>query len=120
MNGVYLKGMEQNEVSPFEPLQLNYEKYEEVNQFVRKHLSAEQKQRLEDVIRLLRGFESMFSLELLSSVDYLSVGEPHKKLPEIINELSKWNKRKKDLFQPNQIEIAYKHLQDYARDLSAN
>ena len=108
MNGVYLKGMEQNEVKPFESLQLNYQKYEEVNQFVHTSLSLKQRQRLDDVLKLLRGFESMFSLELLSSVDYLTVNQPNKELKDIIEELSKWSKRKRDIFQPHQIEIAYK------------
>lgn len=117
MNGVYLKGMEQNEVKPFESLQLNYQKYEEVNQFVHTSLSLKQRQRLDDVLKLLRGFESMFSLELLSSVDYLTVNQPNKELKDIIEELSKWSKRKRDIFQPHQIEIAYKHLQNYSNNL---
>jgi len=117
MNGVYLKGMEQNEVKPFEPLQLNYQKQEEVNQFIRNNLSFEQQRRLDDVLKLLRGFESMFSLELLSSVDYLTVDQPSKELKEIIHELYKWSKRKSELFQPHQIEIAYKHLQNYSNNL---
>ncbi len=117
MNGVYLKGMEQNEVKPFESLQLNYQKEEEVNQYVRKELSFEQQQRLNDVLKLLRGFESMFSLELLSSVDYLIVDQPNKELDKVIEELSNWSKRKREIFQSHQIEIAYKHLQNYSNNL---
>lgn len=39
VNGVYLKGLEQNQAKAFEPLLLNYERYAEVEQFIQSQLS---------------------------------------------------------------------------------
>lgn len=36
MNGTYLKGLEQGEAKPFEPLKLNYGKWEKVNAYVQQ------------------------------------------------------------------------------------
>ena len=72
VNGVYLKGLEQNQAKAFEPLLLNYERYAEVDQFIQSALSGVQRDRLQSVLRLIEGFESTYALELLASVDYAS------------------------------------------------
>ena len=46
LNGVYLSGMEQNEIKPFEPIQLNYSKFKEVEKYIETELTVEQKQRI--------------------------------------------------------------------------
>lgn len=110
LNGVYLKGMEQNVIKPFEPIRLDYDKYAEIEKYIRVNLSLEQQQRLKSVLKLIQGFESTFSMELLSSVDYLVSKEAVKSTDEILKHLSRWNPRKTDLFQPRHVKIAYDHL----------
>ena len=116
LNGVYLNGMEQNEVKPFEPLHLNYSKRSEINEYIDKKLSYEQKERMNDVMNLTKRFESTFSLELLATVDYIISTENTNDLSKIMEKVSKWNRRKNNLFQPAYVEIAYKHLMNYAEN----
>ncbi|MEM1120585.1 MAG: phosphatase, partial [Bacteroidota bacterium] len=117
LNGVYLKGLEQNITKPFDPLFLNYDRYVEVENYVNTQLSSAQRQRLTDVLNLLKGFESAFSLELLSTVDYLTIDNSNKDVDAIIKAIAAWSNRKTDLFQPKQIQIAYNHLQSHAKQL---
>jgi O-acetyl-ADP-ribose deacetylase (regulator of RNase III) len=117
LNGVYLKGMEQNQAKPFEPLLLNYEKYAEIEAFVTANTSSEQKQRLEDVIRLLRGFESTFALELLATVDYVLSTNKINDLEHVQSAIASWSNRKSNLFEKKQIEIAHNHLKNYSENI---
>jgi O-acetyl-ADP-ribose deacetylase (regulator of RNase III) len=114
LNGVYLKGLEQNTAKPFEPLKLNYEKWDEIQAYVETELSAEQRQRLHDVTNLVSRFESTFSLELLATVDFVVDKEKLKSTPEIMSAINAWNTRKTNLFQEKQVEIAMDRLRDYA------
>ena len=118
LNGVYLKGMEQNVVKPFEPLQLNYNKIDEIKAYIDTQISAAQRARLDNIIQLLIGYASSFSLELLASVDYLYAQDDKKDVNEIIRKLTDWNKRKTNLFDKRHVKIAYSHLQDHASALS--
>lgn len=113
INGDYIQGLEQNQAKAFEPLQLNYGRYNEVEEFVKTKLSGLQLERVESVLSLIRGFESTYALELLASVDYANKQEGLKQVDEIKTHIREWNKRKADLFQDEHIELAYKHLKEY-------
>ncbi|MCG1035512.1 type II toxin-antitoxin system antitoxin DNA ADP-ribosyl glycohydrolase DarG [Polaribacter sargassicola] len=114
LNGTFLKGMEQNMPKPFEPLQLNYNKFEEVNSYVKTQLNSEQIVRLESVIQLLNRFESTFALELLATVDYIKSNDSAKSVDEVLESISKWSTRKINLFKPQQVELALTHLSEYS------
>lgn len=114
LNGTYLKGMEQNMPKPFEPLQLNYNKFKEVNSYIKTKLKQEQIQRLEEVIQLLDRFESTFALELLATVDYIKSNQSAKNVEEVLESISNWSERKTNLFKPHQVEIALEHLSNYS------
>lgn len=118
LNGVYLRGMEQNVAKPFEPLFLNYEKKNEIAEYLDKTLSSEQKQRLEDVKKLLSRFESTHALELLATVDYIIHQYKTEATEEIMAIIKSWSKRKSNLFEPKHVAIAINHLKDNASDLS--
>ncbi len=117
LNGKYLKGMEQNDVKPFEYLILNYNRFKEVKKYIDSELSNEQRIRLDDVVKLLNGFESTYALELLATVDYVIKEHGSKDLEFVLNAVSKWNKRKANLFSKEHIEIAYKHLLQYSESI---
>lgn len=117
LNGVYLKGLEQNSVNPFEPLYLNYEKWGEIRHYVEKELDEEKRQRLEDVLDLVSRFESAFSLELLTTVDYIMDSQKTDDTIEILQNINSWSTRKKDLFQERQVEIAKDRLNEYKHNL---
>lgn len=110
LNGVYLKGMEQNTASPFEPLHLTYNKFDEIEAFIHSKLTADQKSRLDDVLQLIKMFESSFSLELLATVDYIMSTEGVSDIDGILTAIGAWNRRKENIFQADQVELAIRHL----------
>jgi O-acetyl-ADP-ribose deacetylase (regulator of RNase III) len=117
LNGVYLKGMEQNQTKPFEPLLLNYDKYSEIEYFIKVNTSVEQRQRLDDVLKLVRGFESTFALELLATVDFVNSNNKYNDIESVQSAIRLWSNRKSDLFENKQIEIAHNHLKNYAENI---
>lgn len=117
LNGVYLKGMEQNQAKPFEPLWLNYEKYSEIETYIKNTTDFEQKQRLDDVLKLLKGFESTFALELLATVDFVSTENRSNSISDVQKSIASWSDRKANLFENKQIEIAYNHLKNHSENI---
>lgn len=120
LNGVYLHGMEQNQVGPFESLHLNYEKQDEVNAYVDRELSAAQRDRVAGLLRLIDGFESAFSLELLATVDFLMNQRTEGLSKEDVREkIENWSSRKTKLFRTEYIELAQQQLNNYATTMFA-
>lgn len=97
---------------------MNYEKYSEIEQYIEKELKQEQRQRLTNVLNLIKGFQSTYALELLASVDFVKKDNNNINVNEIKHKIASWNKRKANLFEPKHIDIAYKHLQDYALSIA--
>lgn len=110
LNGVYIHGMEQKSAKAFEHLFLVYEKRGEINDYVQNTLTKDKKAILESVKHFIDGFESSFSLELLSSVDWILQQNPSASLNEIESRIQEWNNRKRDLFKRDYVRIAYNHL----------
>lgn len=117
VNGKYLKGLEQMNAKAFEPLELQYDKLKEVSEYVKKELSAEQRARLSNLIKLIDGFQSALSLEILATVDYVRKDKPGITQQDITQTIHKWSDRKKNLFQEKYIQIAANHLHDYSNRL---
>jgi uncharacterized protein YwgA len=113
LNGKYLTGLEQNQIGPFEPLKLNYKTLEEVKTYVSKELDASQQSRLSSVMKLVSGFESTFSLELLATVDYLLAEKGSKTKEEVLEEIEKWSERKTKVFKPHYIDTAMNRLKTH-------
>jgi O-acetyl-ADP-ribose deacetylase (regulator of RNase III) len=114
MNGKYLKGIEQMEAKPFEPIELNYDKRDEVMDYVKTQLSPEQKQRLSNLFKAIEGFESTLSLEILSSTHYTLKKNPELPKDALIKEVQ-WNERKQKLITPEYVELAYQHLKQHGQ-----
>jgi uncharacterized protein YwgA len=117
LNGVYLKGLEQMNVKPFETIELLYEQKEAISKYIRKEITAEKRQQLKNLIGLVEGFQSPHALEILASVDYLLKENPNATLEEVTNAIQSWNRRKKELFKPQQIKVVYEHLKNYQTTL---
>ena len=66
--------------------------------------------RLKKVAKLIRGFETPYGLELLSTVHWTIKHENKKEKSEIIDAIREWNKRKRNLFLPHHIQKTLKHL----------
>jgi O-acetyl-ADP-ribose deacetylase (regulator of RNase III) len=117
LNGKYLKGMEQMSIKPFEPLKLNYDRLPEVNSYVEKNLSQEQKGRLKNLFKVIEGFESSLSLEILASTHYLKSSDPEITEDQLFSKIQDWNPRKRNIIKKEYINIALNHLQNYGREL---
>lgn len=118
LNGVYLKGYEQKDLRPFDEFELVASKMEEVNDFLKENLSKEEKHRLEQVVALIDGFQSPYSLELLASVDFILKDNPAATSEQVQNEIAGWSSRKYKMFQPWQVQLAIRHLKSF-RELYA-
>jgi len=114
LNGVYLKGMEQGDAKPFESLRLNYEKWQEVSDYVNKQLNFEEAQRVKNLIKFLAGFTSELSLEILATVDFILAQHPKYNLDEVMNAIADWNIRKKELFKREHVQSAFEYLRNYS------
>jgi O-acetyl-ADP-ribose deacetylase (regulator of RNase III) len=117
INGYYLKGYEQKDAKPFEPLELLVEKSSEVKEFLEDNLTAEEKKRLDTVSSFIEGFESPYGLELLATIDFL-IEESHSLNIEVVKAgLQNWSQRKLELFKEQHVRLALEHLQKYSHQL---
>lgn len=115
LNGTYLKGLEQGQAKPFEPLRLNYEKWDQVKNYV-ENMAPNDRERLNQLLVFLRNFTSELSLEILASVDFILSQYPKYSVEQVANAL--WTARKKELFRQESIEKAYNHLHKYKLQMS--
>ena len=112
LNGSYIKGFEQMSATAFEPLAMQYDRINEVSEYIRTLDKAEQNS-LKETIRLISGFESTLALEVLATVDFIRHNNPGITLEGTINAIHNWSNRKTKLFKNEYIQIAYDHLDTF-------
>lgn len=110
LTGKYLKGLEQMKAKAFEPLELQYDRVQEVSEYVKTKLTREQRNRLKNLITLIDGFQSALSLEVLASVDYVLREKPGIQENEVVRTIQSWSERKRKLIQEKHVQIALQHL----------
>lgn len=113
LNGKYIKGLEQMNAKAFEPLDLQYDKLGELKEFVKKEFGPEQKAVLSNLVKLIDGFESALSLEILATVDFVKKENPGIDRDGISTKIAEWSERKQRLFRPKYIDIADHQLSQY-------
>ena len=118
LNGKYLKGLEQMSLKAFEPLELQYDKLAELKVYVNKEFSIEQRTRIANLVKLIDGFESALSLEILATVDFVKKENPGIDRQQIVDKIYNWSERKRQLFLPKYINIAADHLMEYSSTLN--
>lgn len=109
LNGSYIMGYSDMDKKPFEPLTLVADGYDDV----KKHIENDAV--LFDIANktteFLNGFYSDFALELLSSLDFLSLEHKTTDINELTQKLESWSDRKRSLFSnPKYIHISINHL----------
>jgi len=110
LNGYYLKGFEQKDAKPFEPLEIIVERSDEVLDYIQNKLNPVEKTHLDKVLKLIKGFESPYGLELLATVDYL-INETGNSDPQVLSgAIRQWSARKADMFPPEHVRLAAEHL----------
>lgn len=116
LNGKYLRGLEQMNAKPFEHLELNYKYFDEVMNYIKMQLNDAQRLRLTNLFRLIDGFESTLSLEILSSTHFILRQDPSIAQDDLLRKV-KWTIRKENRIADDYINIAYDHLKEYGREL---
>lgn len=117
LNGKYITGLEQMNAKAFESLTLVDEKCSEVEAYVNNKLTSAQRDRLKNVFKLIEGFESTLSLEILSSIHFLQRENKGLTQKDYLEKIQSWNDRKKNLIKEEYINIALKHLENYRSKL---
>lgn len=110
VNGKYIHGLEQMDAKPFETLTLDYEHKAEVGNYVHTRLSQMKILHIKQLLKLIDGYESAYSLEVLASVAYVRRENPGIDVDGVVNEIQNWSERKKNLFKREHIQAAYQHL----------
>lgn len=116
LNGTYLRGLEQNDARAFEQLHLDYSRKAEVDTYTQQQLKAEQRDRLRRLAHLLRGYEAVGALEVLSTVDYIRSNYGARTVDDVIAEANKWSERKRKLLRPNHVAKALARLEQVEAD----
>jgi O-acetyl-ADP-ribose deacetylase (regulator of RNase III) len=118
LNGKYIKGLEQMEAKAFEPLELQYDKLQEVSDYVKKELSSQQRVIIKQLIKLIDGFQSALSIEILASIDFIKKENPNISKEDAINKIRSWSERKRKLFLDKYLDIAWNHLETFSHSVS--
>ena len=102
-------------IGAFDALELQYSTMKEVSEYVKTKLKPEQIARLKQLIKLITGFQSALSLEVLASVAYVRKENPCIDLNQTITKIQEWSPRKKHLFKEKYIQIAYTYLDAFSQ-----
>ena len=75
---------------------------------------GDSKNRLQKVARVIEGFETPYGMELLSSVHWVSVYTDPKAsdVDSAVRQMCLWNERKRKMFRPEHIGIAWNRLKE--------
>jgi len=111
LNGSYIMGYSDMNKKPFEPLTLVPDGYDTIKKYVE---SVEELCVIANKTKtFLSGFYSDFSLELLSTIDFITTENKTFEKGVIINKLDSWSDRKRSMFSnPRYIDISLRHLQN--------
>lgn len=112
LNGSYLTGYSSKDKKPFENLELIFEAENDINDYLNQSENFKYLKIVEKTKKFLDGFYSNFSLELLSTVDFIKESENINDSKLIKNEIENWSNRKRTLFANNlnYIDIALKNV----------
>lgn len=123
LNGSYIKGMGGMETRPFDYIWLVDNIENDVNDFLNNHADKSRLQNICDKTkRFLQDYYSNYSLELLSSVDYLLKNNLELRdwrredddtvLRLLSDELKRWSPRKEQLFNSNYLLKAFNYIKN--------
>lgn len=109
IDGGYVRGFADMSKRPFEPFDIIPEKMPEVRCMVESDIL------LNDIVtrtcQFLEGYWDDFSLELMSSVDFLIAEKPDSSVDDVYDRLGAWTARKKKLFaDKNKVLKVYNHI----------
>ena len=108
MEGHYIQGY--GDGSDRAQIQVLPAGHEAANDFLAHEKTASQC--LEQVSRLIEGFETPYGMEMLATLHWVSQEEPMaaQDCQVAIQQVEEWSDRKKNLFKPHHLVIAWNHL----------
>ncbi len=122
MNGSYVKGMGGMDVRPFDYIWLTDDAALEAQKYIDDYKDCRLREICDKAKKFLRGYYSNYSLELLSTVDYLLENQPemkdwkytdeHKVTDILMQKIQQWSRRKEKLFNPSHVTFAIKALKE--------
>lgn len=107
IEGHFITGYSDGGDKPDKQLNLIPGTYEDANGFLQKHPGT--LNNFQRVSELVKGFESSFGLELLSTVHWVVTHNKLNNLDDLVDKVYSWNSRKKQ-FTKRQILVAYERL----------
>jgi O-acetyl-ADP-ribose deacetylase (regulator of RNase III) len=109
IEGHFISGYGDAEDRPDKPLELKPYASEQAEAFLAKHQNTQQ--RFDRVADLIKGFETSFGMELLSSVHWVATREEALTAEETARKIHAWNQRKR-MFEVRHIYLAWKRLRE--------
>ena len=109
IEGHFISGYGDGEDKPDKPLELNLCASKQAETFLAGH-EATQKH-FERVADLIKGFETTFGMELLSTVHWVATREEASTPDEAVVKIHNWNNRKR-MFEARHIHLAWKRLDE--------
>ena len=94
---------------PDKPLDLKPHASEQAEAFLTQHEAT--RQRFDQVAALIKGFETTFGMELLSTVHWVATHEHAATAEEAVAKVHAWNSRKR-MFEPRHIHLAWERLRE--------
>ncbi|MCB9230383.1 MAG: macro domain-containing protein [Bacteroidia bacterium] len=117
LNGSFINGLEQRTAKAFDRLDLRYDRYPEVKEFVEKELGEEQRQRLNSLLEFMDGYQSPLSMEALATVDSVLQENPQVSASAIFERIQNWSDRKKKIFNEHHINVALNRVHSFQKEL---
>jgi O-acetyl-ADP-ribose deacetylase (regulator of RNase III) len=107
IEGHFISGYGDAEDRPDKPLELKPHASEQAETFLTAHEAT--RKRFDHVADLIKGFETTFGMELLSTVHWVATREKADTAEAAVAKIYAWNSRKR-MFEPRHIRLAWERL----------
>jgi O-acetyl-ADP-ribose deacetylase (regulator of RNase III) len=109
IEGHYIRGYSDTADKPNTQIQLIQENLGSVDEFLHQHRDS--LKRFDVVVNLIKGFETSYGMELLTTIHWVATREKAVTLDEVVEKTHQWNNRKK-MFSRDEIQIAWETLKN--------
>jgi O-acetyl-ADP-ribose deacetylase (regulator of RNase III) len=114
LNGSYIAGYKSKDKKPFEELELMMDAENSIVKYLQKPENKEYEQIVTKTKNFLTGYYSSFSLELLSTVDFIVQTDAIDTIEHIQGKLDAWSERKRKLLSnPKFLKLAVQNLKNF-------
>lgn len=118
LNGSYILGYDSMSAKPFQELKPIMEGEQDIIDYLSMPENDNYFKIVENTKQFFSGFYSNFTLELLSSVDYIIREKQIRDVSQVQFEISQWNERKSKMFSNQRyISIAIDHINKFSKNM---